>query len=223
MKLTSLITAFICSSTLSLAAQAALVDHGTYVTDTVAGLDWLKLTETVDRSYEDVSSKFGAGQEFDGWAYATRVQFANLLWGSGIYHAGFGFPPLHEVPLGSSYLKSSNQFTPWEFVELFGNIDPYEEPWDGIRSTGLLAEVSGTDFGSAHLFSYYNNSYEDNKLGYGVGAPILNSTSGSYQSWTSAYGSYLIRTSEVPVPGAVMLFGSALLGLAGMRKRSRNR
>jgi hypothetical protein len=218
MKSTSLLAAVICSSTLSLSAHAALIDHGTYITDTVAGLDWLKLTETAGRTYDDVSAKFGTGEEFEGWAYGTRVQFAHLLWGAGIYNAGLP-PKLNEIPLGNSYLQSTNAFTPWDFIVLMGEIDPYPPQWDGLRSTGLLADVVGSNYGFAHMFSYYDNSYEDNKLSYGGGTPVLNCGACSYQSQTSVYGSYLVRISDVPVPGAIYLFGSAILGLAGARLR----
>lgn len=221
MKITSLITAFVCSSALSVAAQAALIDRGSYITDTTTGLDWLKLTETAGRTYEDISSNLGSGQEFDGWTYATQSQFANLLWDNGIYDAGL-LGNLQSVPFADSYLKSTNEFTPWDFMMLFGNIDPFPSPSDGLRSTGLLDAVEGA-FGYAHLFSYYNNSYEDNKLWYGIGAPELNCESCyNYQRQTSVYGSYLVRVSDVPLPGAVLLFGSSILGLAGLRLGNRS-
>ena len=44
-----------------------------------SGLEWLDLTATTDRSYNDISSKFGSGQEFDGWRYATQAEVEGFL------------------------------------------------------------------------------------------------------------------------------------------------
>ena len=46
--------------------------------DTVTGLDWLNITHTTGRSYVDVSGRFGVGQEFDGYRYATIDQVLAL-------------------------------------------------------------------------------------------------------------------------------------------------
>ena len=56
--------------------------------DALNGLEWLDLTYTTSRSYNDISSKFGTDQEFDGWRYAS-VDEVEALWttfgGSGVY------------------------------------------------------------------------------------------------------------------------------------------
>lgn len=39
------------------------------------------------------------------------------------------------------------------------------------------------------------------------------------QFWDGKYDSYILNITSVPVPGAAWLFGSAVLGLAGMRRR----
>ena len=70
--------------TLSQMANAALIDNGAYLTDTVSGLDWLKLTQTIDRSYTSVSGQLGDGGEFAGWQYASGAQFEALLLNQGI-------------------------------------------------------------------------------------------------------------------------------------------
>lgn len=35
-------------------ANAAFIDSGTYLTDTTSGLDWLDVTASVNRTYNDV-------------------------------------------------------------------------------------------------------------------------------------------------------------------------
>jgi hypothetical protein len=48
-----------------------LTDFGTYTRDSATGLDWLDLTATQNRSFNDVSSGFGLAGEFAGWRYAS--------------------------------------------------------------------------------------------------------------------------------------------------------
>ena len=56
-------------------ANAAIIDNGSYTTDTESGLDWLDVTLSINRSYSDVSSQFGSGGDFEGWRYATGIEF----------------------------------------------------------------------------------------------------------------------------------------------------
>ncbi len=46
--------------------------------DTSTGLDWLKLTETNDLSYNYVSSQLGPGGAFAGMRYATSQEVIDL-------------------------------------------------------------------------------------------------------------------------------------------------
>src|SRR5215469_6064017 len=57
---------------------------GTIIEDTVTHLDWLKLTVTQNRSVNDVSSKFGTGQEFAGFQYGDVVQVGQLFKDGGL-------------------------------------------------------------------------------------------------------------------------------------------
>ena len=50
---------FTAALMVSASASAAIVDHGSYFQDTVSGQYWLKLTETTNRTYDDVSSQLG--------------------------------------------------------------------------------------------------------------------------------------------------------------------
>ena len=59
-------------------------DNGDYTTDETTGLDWLDLTETSGRSYNDISAKLGSGGEFEGWSYASAAQVAGFFQGFGI-------------------------------------------------------------------------------------------------------------------------------------------
>jgi hypothetical protein len=52
------------------AANAAIVDHSDYVTDTATNLDWLKFSSTVGLSRNQAASIFGA----QGWEIASGAQ-----------------------------------------------------------------------------------------------------------------------------------------------------
>lgn len=82
-KKTGALALILLSQTLTLStAQAAstdFFDHDTYTTDSLSDLDWLDVTASTNRSFNDVSSQFGTGDDFDGWRYATRVEFNALV------------------------------------------------------------------------------------------------------------------------------------------------
>ncbi|MBU2894401.1 PEP-CTERM sorting domain-containing protein [Colwellia sp. D2M02] len=52
-------------------ANATLIDNTNYFTDTDSGHDWLKLSETVNYSYNDILIQLQAGGDFYGWELAT--------------------------------------------------------------------------------------------------------------------------------------------------------
>ena len=58
-------------------AQALIIDHGTYTTDTTTGLDWLDVTASLGRTFNDVNSQFGVGGDFEGWGFARLCQARN--------------------------------------------------------------------------------------------------------------------------------------------------
>ena len=59
--------------------NATIVDNGIYTTDTNTGLDWLDVTETVNLSYNYVTSQLGTGGAYEGWRYATGNEFNQLV------------------------------------------------------------------------------------------------------------------------------------------------
>jgi hypothetical protein len=65
-------------------ANATLIDHGTYLTDTITGLDWLDVILSRNMSYLDVSAQFGIGGEFSGWQYATVNEVEGLWTSAGL-------------------------------------------------------------------------------------------------------------------------------------------
>ena len=70
-----------------------LAGDGLLTRDQATGLEWLDWSHTFNRSYNDVSAKFSAGQEFAGFRYATEAELLTLYSGS----AGFPNVPVQDV------------------------------------------------------------------------------------------------------------------------------
>lgn len=59
-------------------AHATIIDHGTYLTDTTSGLDWLDLTYTVNQSYDQALTRLAPTGDLYGWRVANGTQFIGL-------------------------------------------------------------------------------------------------------------------------------------------------
>ncbi len=195
-------------------ARAALIDGGSYVSDTVSGLDWLKLTQTINRSYDDISSQLGGGGQLAGWQYASGQQFDALLLDQGLI-ADSG------CPTGTSFcggVDPANHSAINSLVNLIG--DTFELAYNnGVltsnanASLGLLSDASID--GSSHYVGLLVGSYLSD-------TPYANTHYGDPQqngSSATHIGSFLVRPSVVPIPAAIWLFGSGLIGLTGISRR----
>ncbi len=52
--------------------------------DTISGLEWLDLTATASRSYDDVVANLGVGGDFEGWRLAITSQVYTVLKNAGV-------------------------------------------------------------------------------------------------------------------------------------------
>lgn len=73
----------------ALPSQAStLVDYGGYAVDTNTGLQWLDVSTTLNRSYNDVSANFTThGDPVYGYRYATGAEIAQLVHDAGVTSA----------------------------------------------------------------------------------------------------------------------------------------
>jgi len=206
---TSLIGAAVTFLTLSSASVSAALVSADWQTagdnlitrDTESGLEWLDLTVTVNTSYNTITLQFGSGGTYEGWALATHAQISVMFdhaGGSGTYT---GTSASHNIMFDNGLL----------------------DLWGSTQSgTGLIAgkfladEATGAPPGTHWVGTALDHA----------DAAINDSVDLITQSWTDTNASpaiapALVRTSVVPVPAAVWLFGSGLLGLIGVARRKK--
>jgi hypothetical protein len=204
LKLATAATALI----LSTSANAAIIDNGTYTTDTSTGLDWLDLTATAGMSYNQVSAELGAGGIFEGWTYATRAQvsgFWDSFGGDSNYYNGWSTqnnglfdamaPLVGDLYCASTGCATGDGFSYWLTADFNSASTVFmSRSWDSATAN---PSATGDDFS------------------------LSNYILGLDQSGENA-GSALVRVSAVPVPAAAWLFGSGLLGLIGVARRKKS-
>lgn len=189
-KLSLLAAALVTAAVPFTGARAAIIDNSSYLTDTATGLDWLDVTTSVNLSYNYVSSQFGAGQQFDGWRYATRTEFNAFLTNYGISSAPHDItnPSSDQLALHNSIINSMG-------ATGGGPLDHY--------FYGILSDA---------------NSFQDHLLGYVYASNNTTTHATAYDALCCAdpavgnsfYGSLLVRT-HVAVPGPIA--GAGLPGL----------
>jgi hypothetical protein len=185
-----------CSS-----ASAALIDNGSYTTDTDNQLAWLDMSFTDGDSYNDVLFEIDGGS-LDGWRFATSGEVAGLLTSAVGGPFVFDDSPAQNDAMVS--LIGLMGFTYEGNSIISGEPIPYQYAVGYVESDGLsLAHAIQFGFGwkGGYIRPFAETDWD---LGFGT----------SRQS----QGSFLVR-STVPVPAAVWLFGSALAGLGWMRRR----
>ncbi|MFW5425828.1 MAG: VPLPA-CTERM sorting domain-containing protein [Methylophagaceae bacterium] len=182
-------------------SHAAIIDHGTYLSDLTNNKDWLDVTATIDRSYDDISSKFGVGQEFDGWSYANSSDLEALV----ISAAG--------AP--DSVNTNTLNYTGEKLDELIALL--------GVtRADGRAESVLGILIDETSAFNTMGILRDI--LTPGVDDIAFLRSGAFFDSFANSItGNYLIRdsvsVSAVPIPAAIYLMGSGLIGLLGVRRK----
>lgn len=213
-------TRFIAAGVLALAisgptfaASTDFTDNGRHTTDNISKLDWLDVTESTNRSYNDVSAQLGSGGDFDGWRYATKANLIELVKN----YAGF---PLTRDTLEYDIHGYGDLYD--RLLDMLGFTSSYLDAVTSNKHTvGMLpSETLENRVIYAHLnLSTYKAS------GFYTFKADLAVEPGDYNSTASYIGSWLIRdtsnTLATPLPAAAFMFAPALLGLLGFRRKLR--
>ena len=185
-------------------AQAGIIDHGAYLTDTTTGLDWLDLTATQGLSFNSVSASFPAG----GWHYASMADVTALFTDAG----GVGPYDFSGISANGSVLVEGAATA--LLTSLMGDTSPLGLP----GGAGLTSDVdpSGGCCGPYPNFIalYLNFPPTTNYLLVPFGSLDPNTS-------TPEVGSFLVRNTSVPEPFTLSLFGAGLAGAAAMRRRKK--
>ena len=198
--------------TVSLTANAALVDNGIYTTDTESGLDWLDLTETRGISYFDMLSNIDSGGALSGWRYATILEVSSITQQLGlsdtIIHGTASSEDRAAITLLNSY---------------FGDLLYGYDANDPARLSGSYGMVSGPTENIDCCGSQYwqpGAAISLDQATNEIFVEILGEGSYLQADGFNHIGSYLIReTSTVPLPASVWLFSTGLLALAGFIRK----
>ena len=189
--------------------HAALVNNGSFTTDTASGLDWLDLDTTFGQSMTEATTANS------GWRLATEAEVTTLFWTlfPNFYETADGTCSEFTVYCGTSKSAAGSpdqNAKVVDFVSLFGFTDAPSQPNTQVSRGRWLDDLGGVHTMGAVAFSPTNSTI------YGI--DYLYSASADAQ--IPNVGTYLVRTSVVPVPAAVWLFGSALSFLGFARRKT---
>lgn len=175
--------------------HAALIDNGNFTTDTVSEFDWLDLTASQSFSYNELIVETAAGGLFEGYQLATIAEVDTLFDAAGLPASGNDTIDFAAVDALIDLIGATSSQD--SFLESFG-ITATPGIGSGHRVTGL-------DF-------FFDSSIPTYAL---IGGLTYSDTFGP-----DIAGGWLVReTTVVPLPPALILFGTAIVGLIGFKRR----
>jgi len=203
---------------LSTSVNAALIDDDEYTTDDINGLEWLDLSYTSNISYSDAYDAV-ATQSGGGWDYASESQVRTMFdqifstW-SPTSPSGFSQDTNYTAQADRfSTLFGSSYTADPEFESRTVSFGLYLDDLDVLRMLGV--ENYANPLNSDSIYGALTENYS-----------VLNSQS------NEQFATFMVRASSinldpmdpmspVPVPAAVWLFGSGLIGLVGLARRKK--
>jgi hypothetical protein len=178
-----------------MSADDSVFGAGSVTRDDVSGLEWLDLSQTPGLNYTTVSAELGVGGVYEGWRYASVAEVEGFWINAGIPYTG---PNIYSTTAiltlqglwGLTWIENTSVNTAYYSYAMTAN-----QPATGAAQVSQLV-----------CFSASGSIYSCGALS--VSSPL------SYATVASA----LVRPSVVPLPAAVWLFGTALIGLVGFSK-----
>jgi hypothetical protein len=200
MRILILVSALLISSpclALTSAVDLNAPGDGLLTRDSDGMLDWLDITQTLNLSYNQTVAELGPGGLFEGFRYASLVEFEDFLISAGLDTA-------------PDAVQSTNYSPALALIDLVGStVQGNDDGFQGLTSERLVSGISvSSKFGErGHIcFDCQAGTIDD-----------LDQSGGYF------WGHYLVRASVVPVPalsplGILCLIAS--IGLAVLMARS---
>lgn len=181
------------------------------------GIEWLKVTNTLGMSVDQVLAQTGAGGQFDGWRLPTAQEIVDL------WFAMFDGSSMLSNPQGTRNDYSYYGTGPQNWVEYMGEVtsSPIRSYGFGYKTNGELGffGVSRAYSTTSYWYGYGNYPTSTNGAYYGV---MLVSDGGDTLS-SKLDPSLNIQNPKAPVNqvSAPLLSAALLLPLAGWLRRRR--
>lgn len=190
------------------------IDNDRTTIDTVTGLEWLDVTESLNLSYDDVAVEFNTGGMFEGYRYASTIETEELF-------NAFELPQ----PSGSDPDPTGG----YSFISLFGQTNEiHNMDFDRIATLAMAAPYYYPT--GVALMPYWGVEVTEQPR-YGVG-PITHTRKDPRALLTSRsspiIGSFLVRDSNsshaVPeIDGSTAPLALAMLSLLYLVRRERRK
>ena len=199
-----------CLAVVSFNASAALVSmdlntsgDGLITLDESTGLKWLDLSVTVGQNYVDAETLN------PGWRYATNAEVEAIF---SVSFDGYYDNSSLGISRETFGAYADQRADVHSFIDLFGIV--WRNSTDEA-STGLYMDEDNIlrMMGAQYRF----DPTDIDSFIFGLEYTRVYSTTSNFIE-----GIYLVQDTVVPVPAAVWLFGSGLIGLVGVARRKKS-
>lgn len=208
----------------TLTLPSHLVDYGTFIRDTDTGIDWLKVNQTQGMSYNEVVA---STYYLDGWHHATVYEVGSLLksFAQDIFDEHNDAPTevnsAHTPVLGNANgVIGELSFASYLGPTIVGrqyHIDGYHTNFADYV-VGMTCSTSPSTPLDEFFYLYIYTEYDTRWVTFSrEGISFQTDSDQNRASANSAIGHWLIR--PVPIPSALWLLGTGLIGLVGFRKK----
>lgn len=197
----------------SINASAALVSADWKTTgdnlitrDKGTGLEWLDLTETVDMSLNNVLAETGFGGMLGGWQIADNALVTELWTNAGIPNISFTFYEENYDPVN-------------DLLDLLGTT--YTDPVEVDYRLSWGRTSNSYSIGEHNVTLLWERTWTSG-IPEAMAAINTNPQQQPNDLPSPTMGTYLYRETVVPIPAAVWLFSTGLIGLIGLARRKKH-